>query len=111
TIFDDVFVPNERVFLAGEWEFAGFLALAFVEFHCFTAVSYKLPLVDALVGAAMLLADVNAIAKAAHVREKLVKLVCYAETVRALTELAALRARPDANGTAAPEPLMTNIAK
>ena len=50
TVFEDVFVPQERVFLAGEWQFAGPLALTFVEFHRFTAVSYKLPLVDALVG-------------------------------------------------------------
>lgn len=111
TIFDDVFVPNERVFLAGEWEFAGPLALSFVEYHRFTAVSYKLPLVDALVGAALLLADINGIAKAGHVRDKLVWLVSYAETVRALTHLAALRARPDANGIFAPDPLTTNIAK
>src|SRR5581483_7380600 len=33
TVFDDVFVPWERVFLAGETEFAGPLALGFVEFH------------------------------------------------------------------------------
>ena len=52
TIFEDVFVPWERVFLAGEWQAAGLLALTFVEFHRFTAVSYKLPLVDALAGAA-----------------------------------------------------------
>lgn len=50
TIFDDVFVPWDRVFMNGEWQWAGPLALAFVEFHRFTAISYKLPLVDALVG-------------------------------------------------------------
>ncbi|MHB8577181.1 MAG: 4-hydroxyphenylacetate 3-hydroxylase N-terminal domain-containing protein, partial [Dehalococcoidia bacterium] len=61
TIFDDVFVPWERVFLAGEHQFAGPLALGFVEFHRFTAISYKLPLVDALVGAAQLMADYNGI--------------------------------------------------
>ena len=71
TIFDDVFVPWDRVFLAGEHDFAGALALGFVEYHRFTAVSYKLPLVDALIGSALLMADLNGIAKAAHVRDKL----------------------------------------
>ena len=47
TVFDDVVVPHDRVFLNGEWEFAGELAKTFVEFHRFTAISYKLPLVDA----------------------------------------------------------------
>ena len=111
TIFDDVFVPNERVFMAGEHEFTGPLALGFVEYHRFTAVSYKLPLVDALVGAGQLLADLNGIARAAHVREKLVWLVSYAETVRGLIEMAALRGAPDAEGIYAPDAMTTNIAK
>ena len=50
TVFDDVFVPWERVFCCREPELAGPLALTFVEYHRFTAVSYKLPLLDALVG-------------------------------------------------------------
>lgn len=111
TIFDDVFVPWERVFMAGEYDFAGPLALGFVEYHRFTAVSYKLPLVDALVGSAALMADMNGIARAAHVREKLVWLISYAETLRALTEMAALRGQPDEQGIFAPDPLTTNMAK
>ena len=87
TVFNDVFVPWERVFLAGESEFAGPLALAFVEHHRFTAISYKLPLVDALVGSAMMMAELNGITKAGHVRDKLVHLISYAETLRGLTQL------------------------
>ncbi len=111
TVFNDVFVPWERVFLAGEYEFAGPLALAFVEHHRFTAVSYKLPLVDALVGAALLMADVNGISKAGHVREKLVHLITYAETLRGLTHYAASRSRPREYGISVPDPLYVNMAK
>jgi 4-hydroxybutyryl-CoA dehydratase/vinylacetyl-CoA-Delta-isomerase len=111
TIFDDVFVPWERVFLAGEWQFAGPLALAFVEFHRFTAISYKLPLVDALVGAAQLMADYNGISRAAHVRDKLIQLIAYAETLRGLTHHAALRAHMREPGIAVPDPLIVNMAK
>lgn len=111
TVFDDVFVPWERVFLAGESEFAGPLALAFVEHHRFTAVSYKLPLVDALVGSALLMADLNGIAKASHVREKIVQLISYAETLRGLTHYAALRAAPRELGMVVPDPLYVNMAK
>ena len=57
TVFDDVFVPWERVFLYREPELAGRVSLGFVEFHRFTAVSYKLPLLDALVGTAALIAE------------------------------------------------------
>jgi 4-hydroxybutyryl-CoA dehydratase/vinylacetyl-CoA-Delta-isomerase len=111
TVFDDVFVPWERVFLAGEYDFCGPLALGFVEYHRFTAVSYKLPLVDALIGAGLLMADMNGITKAAHVREKVVWLIGYAETLRALVEMAALRGQADEHGIFAPDPLTTNMAK
>jgi aromatic ring hydroxylase len=111
TVFDNVFVPWERVFLAGEHEFAGPLALAFVEHHRFTAISYKLPLVDALVGSAMLMADMNGTSKAGHVREKLVQLISYAETLRGLTHYAAIRGHPRELGIAVPDPLSVNIAK
>lgn len=111
TIFDDVFVPWERVFLAGEHDFAGAMALGFVEYHRFTAVSYKLPLVDALIGSALLMADMNGISKAAHVRDKLIWLISYAETLRALTEMAAIRGKADEHGIYAPDALTTNMAK
>jgi 4-hydroxybutyryl-CoA dehydratase / vinylacetyl-CoA-Delta-isomerase len=111
TIFEDVFVPNERVFMSGEWQFAGPLALTFVEFHRFTAVSYKLPLVDALVGVALLLAEYNGIDRAGHVRDKLSWLIAYAEGLRALTHMAAHRCSVHDPGIAVPDPLSVNVAK
>jgi aromatic ring hydroxylase len=111
TVFNDVFVPWERVFLAGEFEFAGPLALAFVEHHRFTAISYKLPLVDALIGSAAMMAEMNGIAKAGHVREKLVQLITYAETLRALTRYAAMMGRPREGGMVVPDTLYVNMAK
>lgn len=115
TIFDDVFVPHERVFLAGEWQLAGALALTFVEFHRFTAVSYKLPLVDALVGVALLLAEYNGVERAGHVRDKLSWLMAYAEGLRALTHMAAHRSQVHPSlhegGIAVPDPLTVNVAK
>ncbi len=111
TVFDDVFVPWERVFLAGEWQMAGPLALGFVDYHRFTAISYKLPLVDLLVGAAFCMAEYNAIEKAGHVRDKLIWLVSYAETLRALTRLSALDCAPTAEGLVKPHTLTVNMAK
>ena len=111
TIFDDVFIPNDRIFLNGEREAAGQLALTFVEYHRFTAVSYKLPLLDALNGAAALIADANGIVGAGHVRDKFVALISYAETVRGLTQLAAQRCIPKPNNQVAPDPMTVNLAK
>jgi aromatic ring hydroxylase len=110
TLFDDVFVPAERVFMDGQHEHAGELARSFVEFHRFTAISYKLPLVDALVGVALLAARMNGLERAGHVRDKLAQLICYAETLRALTQHAAERCKV-VGGIAIPDTLVVNIAK
>jgi 4-hydroxybutyryl-CoA dehydratase/vinylacetyl-CoA-Delta-isomerase len=81
-----VLVPHDRIFLKGEWEFAGDLAKTLVAFR-FSAISYRLP----LVGAALLMAGYNGLERAKHVQEKLAKLVGYAETLRALLRLATRR--------------------
>src|SRR5881296_2931312 len=110
TIFDDVFVPNDRVFMNGEWQFAGALAKTFVEFHRFTAVSYKLPLLDLLTGSSLLIAEQNGIEKAGHVREKLTWLISYAQTVRMLTKMAAIDCTIE-DGIAISNTEVVNIAK
>ena len=110
TVFDNVFVPWERVFFVDRHDLAGAAALTFVEFHRFTAVSYKLPLLDALVGAGISIARANGIDRAGHVRDKLTWLGGYAETVRGLAELAALRCEVEA-GVAYPHVFTTNMAK
>jgi aromatic ring hydroxylase len=110
TVFDDVFVPWERVFFENRPDLASAAALTFVEFHRFTAVSYKLPLLDALVGAAIAIAKANGIDRAGHVRDKLTWLGGYAETVRGLVELAALRSKIE-DGVAYPDVFTTNLAK
>jgi 4-hydroxybutyryl-CoA dehydratase/vinylacetyl-CoA-Delta-isomerase len=111
TVFDDVRVPKDRVFLNRQPELAGPLALAFVDYHRFTAINYKLPLLDILVGAAILVAEANGISKSSHVRAKVTELITYAETVRGLAELAALRSRPADHGVQQPDPLAVNMAK
>jgi aromatic ring hydroxylase len=110
TVFDDVFVPNDRIFLNGEIEFAGLLALTFVRFHRFTAVSYKLPLMELMAGAGAAVAEANGIARANHVRDKLTHLAAYHTTVRGLIEHAAATCTIE-DGIAVPNTLITNVAK
>lgn len=111
TVFDDVRVPKDRVFLKGEPAAAGALALAFVDFHRFTAINYKLPLLDQIVGAAILVAEANGISGAGHVKTKITELITWSETVRGLAELSAVRAREGENGVWRPDPLLVNMAK
>lgn len=110
TVFDDVFVPWERVFLCGQWPYAGRLAKTFVEFHRFTAISYKTPLLELLVGCAAWMAEAQGVAGAGHVRDKLARLVMYAQTVRGLSTAAAVEGRLE-EGVFAPHVVLTNAAK
>jgi 4-hydroxybutyryl-CoA dehydratase/vinylacetyl-CoA-Delta-isomerase len=110
TVFDDVFVPKERVFLNGEIDFAGLLALTFVRYHRFTAVSYKLPLLELMAGAGYAIAEANGVLRAAHVRDKLTHLAAYHATVRGLIEHAAAACTIE-DGLAVPNTLLTNVAK
>ncbi len=50
TIFDDVFVPNERVFLAGETEYGGQLALLFALYHRHSYTGCKPAVTDIVIG-------------------------------------------------------------
>jgi len=111
TVFDDVFIPWERVFLNGEWQMAGPLAKTFVEFHRFTAISYKLPLVDLLLGSAELIAEYNGTERASHIRDKITWLISYAETLRALVKMAAIECEITDLGIAVPNTLIVNMAK
>jgi 4-hydroxybutyryl-CoA dehydratase / vinylacetyl-CoA-Delta-isomerase len=110
TVFDDVFIPKERVFLCGEVDFAGLLALTFVRYHRFTAVSYKLPLLELMAGAGYAVAEANGVQRAGHVRDKLTHLAAYHSTVRGLIEHAAAAFTIE-DGLAVPNTLLTNVAK
>ncbi len=111
TIFDDVFVPWDRVFMCGETRYAGGLAALFANFHRFTAISYKPPTGDLFIGAAQLIAEYNGLADAGHVREKLSRLIQYTEVTRACAKAAALDHERHASGLAIPNAVMTNIGK
>ncbi|MFB6170633.1 MAG: 4-hydroxyphenylacetate 3-hydroxylase N-terminal domain-containing protein [Haloarculaceae archaeon] len=110
TVFDEVFVPRERVFLCGETGFAGDLVAAFATYHRFTGTVYKPPLVDLFVGAATLLAEANGLGDDRVVAEKITDMVTYVETTRALSK-AAVYDCSFRNGQAIPDPAAVNAGK
>jgi 4-hydroxybutyryl-CoA dehydratase / vinylacetyl-CoA-Delta-isomerase len=111
-IFEDVFVPKERIFLKKEWSFAGQLAYMFGNFHRLSAESYKAVELEYVAGAAVLMAEYNGIEKASHVTEKLTWMTNYVETVRILGQAACEHgvSEPD-SGLVYPNPMYANIAK
>ena len=89
TIFEDVFVPEERIFMDGEWEFAGALANCFATWHRFTGISYKYPFAQMLIGVSALVADYNGVPNASHIQDKITDLVIYAQSIKTFGQAAA----------------------
>ena len=81
TIFHDVFVPNERVFLCGEYDFAGMMVERFAGYHRQSYGGCKVGVGDVLIGAAAVAADYNGAAKASHVKDKLIEMIHLNETL------------------------------
>lgn len=81
TIFDDVFVPNERIFLCGEYEFAGMMVERFAGYHRQSYGGCKVGVGDVLIGAAAVAAEYNGAAKATHVKDKLIEMTHLNETL------------------------------
>jgi aromatic ring hydroxylase len=67
--------------------------------------------VDLLCGAAHLIAEFNGIDRAGHVRDKLSWLISYAETLHAMTRIAAIEFSMEEPGIAVPSTKLVNIAK
>ena len=81
TVFDNVFVPNERIFLNGETEFAGMMVERFAGYHRQSYGGCKVGVGDVLIGAAAVAADYNGAAKASHVKDKLIEMTHLNETL------------------------------
>jgi 4-hydroxybutyryl-CoA dehydratase/vinylacetyl-CoA-Delta-isomerase len=110
--FDDVFIPNERIFLKKEWEFAGDIAYMFGDFHRLSAETYKAAELEILTGAAALMAEYNGIDRASHVQEKLTWLAQYTEAVEFLGRAACEHCVSEpASDLVYPNPMIANICK
>jgi 4-hydroxyphenylacetate 3-monooxygenase/4-hydroxybutyryl-CoA dehydratase/vinylacetyl-CoA-Delta-isomerase len=111
TIFDDVFVPWERVFLCGEHEFGGQLALLFALFHRHSYTGCKPAVTDIIMGTAALVAEYNGIEREDHVRHKLADLISVAELVYGCGIAAAVKSTRAPSGTQVPDVVFCNVAR
>ncbi len=111
-VFDDVFIPHERVFMDGDWKFSGDMAYAFGNSHRLFADSYKYVELEILAGAAALIAEYNGLEKVPHVLDKLAWLTMYCETTEAIAEQACVKCVSDEGSDLVyPNPMYSNSAK
>lgn len=111
TVFDNVFVPNERIFINGETEFGGETALLFALYHRHSYCGCKPGIGDMMTGIAALAADYNGVENQSHIKEKLADMISVGELVYAAGLAAALKSQKAPSGTQIPNIMYANVGR
>jgi 4-hydroxybutyryl-CoA dehydratase/vinylacetyl-CoA-Delta-isomerase len=109
-IFEDVFVPWERVFMYKEHAFAGRLVEQFAAYHR-QSYACKVGVGDVLIGAAQTIAEYNGTARASHIRDKIVEMNQLNETLFCGCLACAAEGHREPSGTYAVNTLLANVHK
>jgi len=110
-VFDNVFVPNERIFLCGEYDFAGMLVERFAGYHRQSYGGCKVGVGDVIIGAAALAAEYNGADKASHVKDKLIEMTHLNETLYSCGIACSCEGNCTAAGNYQIDLLLANVCK
>ena len=110
-IFDDVFIPNERVFMCKEYDFAGMMVERFAGYHRQSYGGCKVGVGDVLIGAAALAADFNGVPKASHIKDKLIEMMHLNETLYSCGIACSCEGKQMAAGNYQIDLLLANVCK
>jgi 4-hydroxybutyryl-CoA dehydratase/vinylacetyl-CoA-Delta-isomerase len=109
-VFDDVFVPWDRVFMYKEYDFAGDLVEKFSAYHR-QSYACKSGMGDVLIGACQLIAEYQGTAKASHIRDKIIDMIQLNETLMSCSLACAYEGHREASGTYLVDTLRANVSK
>ncbi|MEQ8659441.1 MAG: 4-hydroxyphenylacetate 3-hydroxylase N-terminal domain-containing protein [Gammaproteobacteria bacterium] len=112
-VFEDVFVPWERVFLCGETEHSEFLTKSYATHHRHTCIGARAGFGDLLIGAGALMIEANGLCtrRNTHLRDTMVELIKTVEGFYACGVAASVYGVADAAGNYEPEAVFANIGK
>lgn len=110
-VFDNVFIPNDRIFLNGETEFSGMMVERFAGYHRQSYGGCKVGVGDVLIGAAALAADYNGIPKASHIKDKLIEMTHLNETLYCCGIACSSEGVPTESGNYMIDLLLANVCK
>ena len=109
-IFDNVFIPNDYIFMNGEYEFASMLVERFTTYHRISYVC-KSGVGDVLIGAAATIAEYNGVEEASHIKDKLVEMNKLNETIYATGIASSLQGSSTKSGNFINDDLLANVCK
>ncbi|MDO4553111.1 MAG: 4-hydroxyphenylacetate 3-hydroxylase family protein [Bacillota bacterium] len=110
-VFDNVFVPWERVFMCEEYDFSGMLVERFAGYHRQSYGGCKVGVGDVIIGAAALAADYNGANKASHVKDKLIEMTHLNETLYCCGIACSAEGYPTEAGNYQIDLLLANVCK
>ncbi len=110
-IFDDVFVPAERIFLDGEVKQAATFAHSLGLWVRTSSMISMCDGFDVMVGLAQLIAEANGLERVEHIKMKISEMVIHATLLRASLEASMMHAAQLDSGVLAPSEIYTNAGK
>ncbi len=108
-VFEDVFVPKERVFMNGEFEYAVDVVTKFVLLHRMVLGGCLAGCGDVLTGAAALLAEYNGLSR--QLSDRLAEMTYLSESLYSQALGAAHEGQATSSGAWFPDPLLANVTK
>ncbi len=109
-IFDRVFIPNEMIFMNGEYEFASMLVERFTCYHRRSYVC-KTGLGDVLIGAAAAIAEYNGVPKVSHIKDKIIEMTHLNESIYAAGIAASYQGHKMKSGVFLNDDMLANVCK
>ena len=109
-IFEDVFIPNDYIFMDGEYEYASMLVERFTAYHRRSYVC-KSGVGDVLIGAAAAIAEMNGVPKVSHIKDKLVEMTHLNETIYATGIAASHQGFATKSGSYICDDMLANVCK
>ncbi len=110
-VFDNVFIPWDRVFLLREWQVMGQAVELFASFHRVCYSGAVVGYLDLVIGASALMARMNGVLDSPHVRDKLSEMIAHTETIHACGLAAANEGHLSSSGTYVINHLFANLCK
>lgn len=110
-VFEDVFVPTERIFMDGEYDFSGMLVERFASYHRQSYGGCKCGVGDVLIGATALSADYNGVSKASHIKDKIIEMNHLNETLYSCGIACSCQGKKTASGNYYVDTLLANVCK
>ncbi|MBW1703805.1 MAG: 4-hydroxybutyryl-CoA dehydratase [Deltaproteobacteria bacterium] len=110
-VFDDVFVPEERIFMKGEYPFAGRLVELFASHHRASYGGCKVGVGDVLIGATAAIAEAHGTEKTSHIKDKIAEMIHLNETLHAGALASAGKGYKTPSGAYAVDHLLANVCK